>query len=70
MTKIFRRNYPRRSRTIEAVFFLLFVIVMLPISPLLLIWLAAGLAESIVDRYSVIWEPIGRLHNKLNPYKD
>ncbi|EPK3136952.1 MULTISPECIES: DUF4014 family protein [Enterobacter cloacae complex] len=70
MTKIFRRNYPRRSRTIETVFFLLFLIVMLPVSPLLLIWLAGEWAREFVDWYGFVWEPFNRLHSKLNPYKD
>ncbi|HIB1651345.1 TPA: DUF4014 family protein [Salmonella enterica subsp. enterica serovar Muenchen] len=34
VTSLFFRNYPRRSRAVEAIFFLLFVIVMLPLWPL------------------------------------
>ncbi|EHX5233214.1 DUF4014 family protein, partial [Salmonella enterica] len=33
MTKIFRKSYPRQSRFKEALFFLLFLILMVPISP-------------------------------------
>ncbi|MEB0918386.1 DUF4014 family protein, partial [Citrobacter freundii] len=40
MSKIFRKNYPRQSRVKEALFFLLFLILMAPISPIVLIWLA------------------------------
>ncbi|MCM7404459.1 DUF4014 family protein [Enterobacter cloacae] len=70
MTTLFRRNYPRRSRTIEAVFLLLLLVVMLPVSPLLLIWLAGELARKFIDWYGAVWEPFNRLYNKLNPYKD
>ncbi|CZZ50742.1 TPA: DUF4014 family protein [Enterobacter chengduensis] len=70
MTKLFRRYYPRHSRAIEAVFFLLFLIVMLPVSPLLLIWLAGEQAGKFIEWYGAVWEPFNRLHNKLNPYKD
>ncbi|HGG6229381.1 TPA: DUF4014 family protein [Salmonella enterica subsp. enterica serovar Enteritidis] len=34
VTSLFFRNYPRRSRAVEAIFFLLFVMVMLPLWPL------------------------------------
>ncbi|HEY4436062.1 MAG TPA: DUF4014 family protein [Lelliottia sp.] len=70
MTTLFRKNYPRSSRATEAVFFVLFVILMLPVSPLILICLVAELSDKIIGLYSVIWEPFNRMHNKLNPYKD
>ncbi|HCR6397139.1 TPA: DUF4014 family protein, partial [Shigella flexneri] len=49
MTKIFRKNYPRQSRFKEALFFLLFLILMVPISPIFLIWLAGEQAEKIAE---------------------
>jgi len=69
VTTLFCKNYPRSSRATEAIFFFLFVILMLPVSPLILICLAAELADKIIGWYSVIWEPFNRMHNKLNPYK-
>ncbi|EJF5840383.1 DUF4014 family protein [Salmonella enterica] len=70
MTTLLRRNYPRRSRAIEAIFFLLFVIVMLPVWPLAAICLLAELSGKIIDWYSVVWTPLNRLHNRLNPYRE
>ncbi|HAE1249241.1 TPA_asm: DUF4014 domain-containing protein, partial [Salmonella enterica subsp. enterica] len=52
MTKILRKNYPRQSRFKEALFFLLFLILMVPISPIFFIWLAGVQAEKIAEWYS------------------
>lgn len=38
-TSLFFRNYPRRCRAVEAIFLLLFVIVMLPLWPLVAVCL-------------------------------
>ncbi|EAV1591026.1 DUF4014 domain-containing protein [Salmonella enterica] len=71
MTKIFRKKYPRQSRLKEVLFFLLFLIFMVPISPLVLIWLAGEQAEKIAEWYSsIVWRPFNKLHNKLNPYRE
>ncbi|EAM8273851.1 DUF4014 domain-containing protein [Salmonella enterica subsp. enterica serovar Saintpaul] len=70
MTKILRKNYPRQSRFKEALFFLLFLILMVPISPIFFIWLAGVQAEKIAEWYSsIVWGPFNKLHNKLNPYR-
>ncbi|WP_413247256.1 DUF4014 family protein [Salmonella enterica] len=71
MTKIFRKNYPRQSRFKEALFFLLFLILMVPISPIFFIWLAGVQAEKIAEWYSsIVWGPFNKLHNKLNPHRE
>ncbi|EJE5239552.1 DUF4014 family protein [Escherichia coli] len=71
MTKIFLKNYPRQSRVKEALFFLLFLILIIPISPIVLIWLAGEQAEKIAEWYSsIVWGPFNKLHNKLNPYRE
>ncbi|HAF9641507.1 TPA: DUF4014 domain-containing protein [Salmonella enterica] len=71
MTKIFRKNYPRQSRFKEALFFLLFLILMFPISPISFIWLAGVQAEKIAEWYSsIVWGSFNKLHNKLNPYRE
>lgn len=71
MTKILRKNYPRQSRFKEALFFLLFLILMVPISPISFIWLAGVQAEKIAEWYSsIVWGPFNKLHNKLNPYRE
>ncbi|EAN9125914.1 DUF4014 domain-containing protein [Salmonella enterica] len=71
MTKIFRKSYPRQSRFKEALFFLLFLILMVPISPIFLIWLVGEQAEKIAEWYSsIVWVPFNKLHNKLNPYRE
>ena len=71
MTKMFLKNYPRQSRVKEALFFLLFLILMIPISPIVLIWLAREQAEKIAEWYSsIVWGPFNKLHNKLNPYRE
>ncbi|WP_252400083.1 DUF4014 family protein [Escherichia coli] len=51
---MFLKNYPRQSRVKEALFFLLFLILMIPISPIVLIWLAGEQAEKIAEWYSSI----------------
>ncbi|WP_122999179.1 DUF4014 family protein, partial [Escherichia coli] len=38
MPTLFRKNYPRRSRTTEFLFLIIFIVLMIPISPLLLVW--------------------------------
>ncbi|ECH9113774.1 DUF4014 domain-containing protein [Salmonella enterica subsp. enterica] len=71
MTKILRKNYPRQSRFKEDLFFLLFLILMVPVSPIFFIWLAGVQAEKIAEWYSsIVWGPFNKLHNKLNPYRE
>ncbi|EHC4567814.1 DUF4014 domain-containing protein [Salmonella enterica subsp. enterica serovar Heidelberg] len=45
MTTLFRKNYPRKSRVVEILFFILFIVLMTPISPLLRIRLTELLAS-------------------------
>ncbi|EBP4585986.1 DUF4014 domain-containing protein [Salmonella enterica] len=54
VTSLFFRHYPRRSRAVEAIFFLLFVIVMLPLWPLADVCLLDRLSGKIIDGYSVV----------------
>ncbi|HFE0847280.1 TPA: DUF4014 family protein, partial [Escherichia coli] len=44
---LFRKNYPRKSRTTEFLFFILFIVLMIPISPLLLVWIIGRTFEPV-----------------------
>ncbi|CAD6136736.1 sugar acetyltransferase inhibitor [Escherichia coli] len=71
MTTLFRRNYPRRSSATEFLFFILFIVLMIPISPLILVWGIGKIIEPIIELYTdVTWESFNALHNKINPYKE
>ncbi|HDQ3694810.1 DUF4014 family protein [Escherichia coli] len=71
MTTLFRKEYPRRSRTIEIMFLILFIVLMTPISPLLLVWFIGKITEPVIELYNdVAWAPFNTLHNKINPYKE
>ncbi|EIR1700859.1 DUF4014 family protein [Escherichia coli] len=68
---LFRKNYPRKSRTTEFLFFILFIVLMIPISPLLLVWIIGRTFEPVIELYiDVTWESFSALHNKINPYKE
>ncbi|EFU6057545.1 TPA: DUF4014 domain-containing protein [Escherichia coli] len=71
MTTLFRKEYPRRSRAIELLFLILFIVLLIPISPLILVWVIGKIIEPVIELYTdVTWEPFRALHNKFNPYKE
>ncbi|EIQ7144860.1 DUF4014 family protein [Escherichia coli] len=71
MPTLFRKNYPRRSRTTEFLFFILFVVLLIPTSPLLLIWVIGKIVEPVIELYTDVTSgPFNALHNKINPYKE
>ncbi|EFU0548052.1 DUF4014 family protein [Escherichia coli] len=71
MPTLFRKEYPRKSRATEFLFLILFIVLMIPISPLLLAWIIGKVIEPIVELYiDMVWEPFRALHNKINPYKE
>ncbi|EAY5119523.1 DUF4014 domain-containing protein [Salmonella enterica] len=71
MTTLFRKNYPRKSRVVEILFFILFIVLMTPISPLLLVWIIGKIIEPVIELYNdVVWASFNSLHNKINPYKE
>ncbi|EKR0420665.1 DUF4014 family protein [Escherichia coli] len=71
MTTLFRKEYPRRSRAIELLFLILFIVLLIPISPLLLVWIIGKIIEPVIELYTdVTWESFNALHNKINPYKE
>ncbi|EKO5028766.1 TPA: DUF4014 family protein [Escherichia coli] len=71
MPTLFRKEYPRRSRITELLFLILFIVLMIPISPLLLAWIIGKVIEPVIELYSdVVWAPFNTLHNKINPYKE
>ncbi len=71
MSTLFKKIYPRRSRTIELLFLILFIVLMIPISPLLLVWIIGKIIEPIIELYTdMTWESFNALHNKINPYKE
>ncbi|MDZ5519103.1 MULTISPECIES: DUF4014 family protein [Escherichia] len=71
MTTLFRKEYPRRSRAIELLFLILFIVLLIPISPLILVWVIGKIIEPVIELYTdVTWESFRALHNKFNPYKE
>ncbi|EEC7573063.1 DUF4014 family protein [Escherichia coli] len=79
MKHYLEKNYPRKSRTTEFLFFILFIVLMIPISPLLLVWIIGRTFEPVIELYTdvtwesytdVTWESFSALHNKINPYKE
>ncbi|EGM7736630.1 DUF4014 family protein [Escherichia albertii] len=71
MPTLFRKEYPRRSRITEFLFLILFIVLMIPISPLLLVWFIGKVIEPVIELYNdVVWAPFNTLHNKINPYKE
>ncbi|HHH7213761.1 DUF4014 family protein [Escherichia coli] len=71
MVTLFRKKYPRKSRTTELLFLALFIVLMIPISPLLLVWIIGKIIEPVIELYNdVVWASFNALHNKINPYKE
>ncbi|QZD51795.1 DUF4014 family protein [Escherichia coli] len=71
MNTLFRKEYPRKSRVIELLFLILFIVLMIPISPLILVWIIGKIIEPVIELYNdVVWSPFNTLYNKINPYKE
>ncbi|EJI7050437.1 DUF4014 family protein [Escherichia coli] len=71
MTTLFRKEYPRKSRATEFLFLILFIVLMIPISPLIFVWIIGKIIETIIELYTdAAWGPFNTLHNKINPYKE
>lgn len=71
MPTLFRKEYPRRSRAIELLFLILFIVLLIPISSILVTVLVGKAFEPLVDLYiDIVCKPFGALHNKINPYKE
>ncbi|MGS7934429.1 DUF4014 family protein [Escherichia coli] len=71
MVTLFRKKYPRKCRTTEFLFLILFVVLMIPISPLILVWIIGKIIEPVIELYNdVVWASFNTLHNKINPYKE
>ncbi|EJT7591604.1 DUF4014 family protein, partial [Escherichia coli] len=63
MTALFRKEYPRKSRTTEFLFLILFIVLMIPINLLFLVWIIGKIFEPIVELYiDMVWEPFRALH--------
>ena len=68
---LFRKEYPRKSRATEFLFLILFIVLMIPISPLIFIWAIGKIIEPVIELYNdVVWASFNTLHNKINPYKE
>ncbi|MCV5591114.1 DUF4014 family protein, partial [Escherichia coli] len=68
---LFKKIYPRKSRVIELLFLILFIVLMIPISPLILVWGIGKIIEPVIELYNdVVWASFNTLHNKINPYKE
>ncbi len=71
MTTLFRKKYPRKSRTTEFLFLILFIVLMILISPLIFVWAIGKIIEPLIELYTdVTWQSFNALHNKINPYKE
>ncbi|EFM7602483.1 DUF4014 family protein [Escherichia coli] len=71
MTTLFRKEYPRKSRATEFLFLIIFIVLMIPIPPLLLVWFIVKIIEPVIELYNdVVWVSFSTLHNKINPYKE
>jgi len=71
MPTLFKKIYPRKSRVIELLFLILFIVLMIPISPLILVWGIGKIIELFIELYNdVVWASFNTLHNKINPYKE
>ena len=71
MPTLFKKIYPRKSRVIELLFLILFIVLMIPISPLILVWGIGKIIELVIELYTdVVWASFNRLHDKINPYKE
>ncbi|HCQ8805818.1 TPA: DUF4014 family protein [Escherichia coli] len=71
MTTLFRKEYPRKSRATEFLFLILFIVLMISISPLIFVWIIGKIIEPIIELYTdAAWGPFNTLHNKINPYKE
>ncbi|SJA15699.1 HNH endonuclease [Shigella sonnei] len=70
MVTLFRKKYPRKSRTTEFLFLILFIVLMTPISPLIFVWIIGKIIEPVIELYNdVVWASFNTLHNKINPYR-
>ncbi|MBV2410173.1 DUF4014 family protein, partial [Escherichia coli] len=47
MTTLFRKEYPRKSRATEFLFLILFIVLMIPISPLIFVWAIGKIIEPV-----------------------
>ncbi|HHZ5718024.1 TPA: DUF4014 family protein, partial [Escherichia coli] len=45
MVTLFRKKYPRKSRTTELLFLALFIVLMIPIFPLIFVWAIGKIIE-------------------------
>ncbi|WP_109092061.1 DUF4014 family protein [Escherichia coli] len=71
MVTLFRKEYPQKSRATEFLFLILFIVLMIPISPLILVWIIGKIIEPVIELYNdVVWASFNTLHNKINPYKE
>ena len=71
MPTLFKKIYPRKSKVIELLFLILFIVLMIPISPLILVWGIGKIIELVIELYTdVVWASFNRLHDKINPYKE
>ncbi|EET3382177.1 DUF4014 family protein, partial [Escherichia coli] len=56
MTTLFRKEYPQKSRATEFWFLILFIVLMIPISPLIFVWAIGKIIEPVTELYTdVVW---------------
>ncbi|HAX7576842.1 TPA: DUF4014 family protein [Escherichia coli] len=61
----------KKSRATEFLFLILFIVLMIPISPLIFVWAIGKIIEPVTELYTdVVWASFNTLHNKINPYKE
>ncbi|EJT2562899.1 TPA: DUF4014 domain-containing protein [Escherichia coli] len=60
-----------KNRAVEFLFLILFIVMMIPISPLILVWGIGKIIEPVIELYNdLVWASFNALHNKINPYKE
>ncbi|MBS9076576.1 DUF4014 family protein [Escherichia coli] len=60
-----------KNRAVEFLFLILFIVMMIPISPLILVWGVGKIIEPVIELYNdLVWASFNALHNKINPYKE
>lgn len=65
------KNIREKVERQNFLFLILFIVLMIPISPLILVWGIGKIIEPVIELYNdVVWAPFNTLHNKINPYKE
>lgn len=65
------KNIREKVERQNFLFLILFIVLMIPISPLIFVWAIGKIIEPVIELYNdVVWASFNTLHNKINPYKE